>query len=54
MTSEAVVLIVKRALYSPDPMDRAIASAELRKLRLPVSPQAIVIAAERQVMKAAA
>ena len=37
--------LVRRALYSRDPLTRAIASAELEALGLPVSPSAIILAA---------
>ena len=49
MTFNEVALLVKRALNAPDPIDRAMAAAQLRSQGLPISPQAIVLAAERQL-----
>lgn len=46
-TLDAVRAAVRLALYSPDPLDRAEASADLICWGYPVSPDAMVIAAER-------
>lgn len=37
--------LVRTALYSRDPLKRAIAQAELERLGLPVSPSAVILAA---------
>ena len=39
-----VAELVRKALHSPDPIDRAEARAYLESLNLPVSPAAIVLA----------
>jgi len=46
-TMDAVRAAVRMALYSPDPLDRAEASSDLICWGLPVSPDAMVMAAER-------
>ncbi len=44
---EDVVNAVRAALHDPDPLARAEASARLMRWGLPISPRAIVVAAER-------
>lgn len=44
---------VRAALYSPDPMERSEAAADLILWGLPVDPGAVILAAERLAEKTA-
>jgi len=49
---ETVRNAVRMALYSPDPLERAEAAADLTMWGLPIAPDAVVIAAERFMSRA--
>jgi hypothetical protein len=42
---EAVIAAVRKAMHDPDPVERALAQAQLQRWDLPAGPRAILLSA---------